>query len=91
METKVAVVLLEVARLSFGLGILASKLKGMAENLSPEAKKFLLSANEYDPSVPATATLAKAASGCMLDWVTQSRWIRCPYCGLVVSDCATIL
>jgi hypothetical protein len=66
-----AVVLLEVARLSFRLGILASKLKDMAENLSPEAKKFLLSANEYDPSVPATAVVH--ATGMFADSVLQGQ------------------
>lgn len=61
----------EELRLSFGLGILANKLQDMPENMSREARQFLLHAHEYDPSVPIPALLH--GIGMLADAVLQGR------------------
>ena len=61
----------EELRLSFGLGILATKLQDMPENMSREARQFLLHAHEYDPSVPIPALLH--GIGMFADAVLQGR------------------
>ena len=64
-----AAVVVEMLRLSFGLAILAKKLQDMPENVSREARQFLMEANEYDPSVPIAALLH--AIGMFADAVLQ--------------------
>lgn len=60
---------LEGLRLNFGLAILANKLQDMPENVTPEARQFLMKANEYDPSVSVTSVLH--AIGMFADSVLQ--------------------
>jgi hypothetical protein len=64
-----AAIVLEELRLSFGLAILAKKLQDMPENVSQEARQYLMNANEYDPSVPIAALLH--AVGMFADAVLQ--------------------
>lgn len=66
-----AAMLLEELRLNFGLAILANKLKDMPENVSAEARKFLIDSREYDPSVPIVALLH--AVGMFSDAVLQGQ------------------